>query len=901
MKKYLIYIVVSTGLILAGEFQWNAKNTAIADCGFSIPLDAGSIFYNPAFAGAFGSGVLSAGYGIPFAGIESSAKSGYLAYTRPLGWSAGLAVIGNYEDISAYKMFRIGGDFAYRIALAGTLSLGMGIDWLQRSYDIPADDPLHGRGNPSAVSFDAGVLWQMLDKFAFGLSAMDINEPNLAIEENAPASKLPKRIGAGISYKFTNYFIPELAIVYRSFTIGEKSNPEYILGFYGGLKSNTLFWRGGISPDIADIGVGWHLNSVFGGLDFDYAFGLPLQSSLRSAGQTQHYFGVTFYGKQVRVRKGDLEIRDLQISGEFKAKKPLKISATVINDSRIKITSVPCALTVYDGKKWKMIYPTKYIDSLASKQSVEMEWNWKPKIEGKYTIRITADDDGNEIPDISGHIDEKNEKNNQVSKKIVISASDTLVIEPKISTLSATQLIVKVEEEPVVPVVFFPAGSAMFDKRGSQFLDVLADRLSQNPDAILTVYGYYDVSDGDKDPRSLADARAETVKNNLLAYNTKLANRIYTVDNYDVQKSRLTSRYVKNDPRINQENRRVEFSVSVRSDIAKFSENDAIRLLQNNDDFLLVIIGKRTKSENARVGFARADSVRKKILSKNPHLHNRIVVEEEIGEDRNIIFEIDPDGVIVRPRERYPVSEQWKDPEPARNVIEIRRKGFENIHRWKIVVESEDRNLVHTIANGSGIPPDSIVWDWSVGKDRFLAPNNEYGLHIKLETAEGNREYFANEKIHLVPRQKIEAIENMLLVEFVFDESEPLSKYLERRLFSFAEKFVARVDSGYSQSAEIQGHTDNIGSERRNTELSSQRANREYFIMRKFIAYFADVPVDKLDKWLTEHDCSLSYKGYASEKPYTLRGKILGDNSSSYGRNINRRVTLEYHYEKDLK
>ncbi len=902
MKRTIIITILLVGaIVFAGEFQWNAKNTGLADCGFSIPLDAGSIFYNPAFASSFGGGVLSIGYGIPFAGIENSAKSGYFAYTRPLGWSAGLAAIGNFEDISAYKMLRVGGDFAYRIALAGTLSLGVGIDWLQRSYDLPPDDPLHNRGNPSAVSFDFGLLWQITDKFSTGFSAIDVNEPDLAIEENAPAANLPRRMNAGISYRLTNYFIPEVAITYRSFTVGDKSNPEYILGFYGGLKSRTLFWRGGISSDVANIGLGWHLNSVFGGLDFDYAFGLPLQSSLRSAGQTQHYFGITFYGKQVRVRKGDVKIQNLKISGEYKAKKPLKISATIINDGPIKLLSIPCALAVNDGKNWKTIYPTKYIDSLASGQSTEIEWNWRPKKEGKYIVRVAADDNGKNIPDVSGHIDEKDEDNNVITKEISISASDTIVIEPKISTLSATQLIVKVEEEPVVPVVFFPAGSALLDKKGSQFLDILADRLAKNPDAVVTVYGYYDKSDGNKEPGFIADARAEAVKNQLLARNPKLGNRIFIAANYDVQRPRLTNRYVKNDSRVSDENRRVEFSVSTKSGAVDFPEQDAIKLLKRNDDFLLVIVGERLKSESEGAGLARADSVRKIILSKNPYLHNKVVVEEKIGADKKILYEIDPDGIVVRPRERYPVSEQWKDPEPARNVIKIRRRGFDNVHRWKVVVESEDNTLIHTIDSGSGVPPDSIIWDWTVGKGRFLAPNNSYRLHIELETPEGDKQYFSAEKIRVVPRQKVEAIENMLLVEFVFDESEPLSKYLERRLFNFAEKFVARADSGYSQSAEIQGHTDDIGSERRNKELSAQRAEREYSIMRRFIAYFAKIPVDKLDGWLSEHNCSLSYRGYASEKPYTLRGKLLGDNSSPYGRSINRRVTLEYHYEKNLK
>ncbi|RKZ34360.1 hypothetical protein DRQ33_02325 [bacterium] len=903
MRKYLIYIgliVLAVGLVIGDEFRWSAKNTAMADCGFSLPLDAGSVFYNPAFAGAYGKGILSIGYGLPLSGIESKAKSGYFSYVRPLNWNTGIAVLGNIENISSYQILRLGGDFAYRIAIAGTLSLGAGVNWIQRSYELPPDDPLSGR-NPSALSFDLGMLWQPNDRLALGISAMDINEPSLAIQEDAPSSELPIRFSAGLSYRIIQFFIPEIAITHRSFVVGEKSNPEYRIGFYGGLPSNVLFWRGGITPEVFNLGVGWHISAIFGGMDIDYAFGLPTESSLRNAGVTQHYFGITIYGRQSRIRKGDLEMVDMNITGKFKSEQEIEITGLVCNKGNIFHRGISCALAIYDTQKWKVIYPTNYIDTLAPNQYTEIKWVWKPRKEGNYVIRLAVDDDGSAIPDISGSIDEKNEKNNVLIKEIIIGTADTIILEPKTSILNATQLIIKVEEEPVVPVVFFPPGSDNIDEYGKQILNIISRRLANNPDAILTIYGYYDDSDGDIQPEVIATRRAEAVKNYMIANEPILDDRVFISGSHDMEKTRLSSKYSKDDPRVSQENRRVEFSVGIKNvDTLSLGKNDAIQLMKNNEELLLVIIGERTKSEPAGSGIARANSIKQELINRNAELEKRIIAEEEIGEKGNIRYKIDPDGIIVRPRERYPVSEQWKQPEPPQNVIYIDRIGYENVNHWQINIESEDGKLVHTIAEGSGSLPDSIVWDWSVGENRFLAPNNSYALTISLETAETKREYRSSQKIRVVPRQKIEAIENMLLVEFNFDETEPVSHYLERRLFNFAETFVARADSGYIQTAEVQGHTDNIGSERRNMELSRQRAEREFHIMRKFIAYFAGVHINQLDNWLKEHNCSLSYKGYAWEQPYILRGKLIGDNDTPYGRSINRRVTLEYFYEKSI-
>jgi len=904
MTRHLIYILI---VLLAigswcGEFRWSAKNTGMADCGYSVALDGASVFYNPAHAGAFSGGVLTFGYGLPLAGIESDAKSMYIAYSRPLGWEAGAALKCNYESIPGYKLLRLGGDFAYRFEIAGTLTVAAGIDWLQRNFDdIPIDDPIRAGGTTaSGIAVNAGLLWQPNDKIGIGISAIDINEPKLALENDASATELPLRLGIGVSYRLINYFTPEIAVSWRSFVIGEKENPELRVGFFGGLPSGILKWRCGTTQHVFNIGAGWHTSSMFGGLDIDYALGLPLESSLLGAGETQHYFGISITGKQVRKRKGDLEIQQLQFSGEMNANKPVDITITIRNRGAITIESIPLSLAVNDGGKWKTIYPSQYVDLLEPGDTAVVQWTWKPKSEGIYTLNAAVDDDGSTVPLVSGHIDEKNENNNLISRNITISSADTLAINPEVSSLSATQVIVKVEEEPVVPVAFFQPGSAKLDSAAIVLADIFVNRFSQNPDAELHIFGYYDESDGDANPESLALARADAFRASILSYAPKLADRIFIDRSHDVRSTRISSRFSTGTTQITEENRRVEFSTSIKSfPDGVVTKELALELIERNPEFLLVILSERDESSTFAEGLGKSDSIRNLLIRRDSNLEKRIVAESKLSEESGIVYQVDPDGLIVRPRERYPIAEQWREPDPPTNVIRIDRKGFESATGWELSAKCLDCEFSHVIDIGIGEPPDSIVWDWTLGNRRYIAPNYQYQIFIKIDLPDSSREFVSQQEINVIPRQRVEAIENMLLVEFVFDESEPLSKYLERRLFNFAHEFVVRVDSGYSQKAEIQGHTDNIGTERRNLELSEQRAKREYNLMRDFIAYFADVSLENLDRWLAEHNCEISYKGYAFEKSYTLRGKLIGSNDTPYGRSINRRVTLEYTYERE--
>jgi outer membrane protein OmpA-like peptidoglycan-associated protein len=902
MPKLLTILTLFAFLAIANgeEANWTAKNIGMADCGFSLPLDASSVFYNPAFAAAFNGGVLSLGYGMPYVGFKAADNQGYLSYVRPLGWFFGAGIHGNYESLSGYSLFRIGPNLTMRSDIAGTLSVGISVDWIQRAYDFgtQSDDPLARVGSANALSFGFGVLWQRDAKLSVGFSAMDVNEPNPSLEDTATAARLPGKYGVGVSYKFSDYITPEISLLMRSYSFGEQKNPEYRIGITGSLPSKMFSWRAGYNPNAFSAGVGFHTDAVFNGIDFDYSLSIPTSSELRSAGATSHYFGVSVWGKKVRNRKGNIGLQKLWCATEPKVGEPCEIRAEIQNTGKIKLKRFGNTLAMDSGKGYKLVYPSQLVDSLAIGETQTVAWIWTPKEAGKYTFRAGADDNGNSFPFISGDIDETNENDNIATLSVTVGGADTLYIEPKYSTLSATQVLVKVEEEPVVPVVFFEKNSAQIDSLGKHILDVIGERIDNNPDVVVSLFGYFDGTE--EGGESLAHSRAQALADYFFRSIPQAKDRIVVETGYDSKKPRISGKSGTDNERILQENRRAELVVKSPSinSVGEFTPQ-LNNLLARNRELFLVAEGDKSKTEAALTAISKADSVRKVVLSGNPDLAGRVIAEDRIADKKSgISYSIDAQGVTYRPRERYPVSEQWKDPQPKENIIYIRRTGYDDATDWKLDIKSTDGAMTHTIAKGSGAPPDSVIWDWTIGEGRFMAPNTEYEVALTLLSKDKNIETASPKKLSVSQRQKVEAIENMLLVEFVFDESEPLSNYLERRMFSFASLFVARADSGYSQRAEIQGHTDDIGLERRNQELSAERAKREYDIMRRFIAYFAKTTPEKLDEWLSSRNSKLSFKGYGMQTPYVLRGKLIGDNKTAYGRSVNRRVTLEYYYQK---
>ena len=837
---------------------------------------------NPAVSGLIPNPSIVAMFRLPLAGIGESAQQGALALNYPFSFRDGVGFYIANSYIGAEKLLRL--NLSYGHVFGKRLFGGLGLGIINSSFDLPPDDPLSQNNSALSPTISVGAVWKPMDKIMVAFSAVDVNSPNLALSNDG--SGFPAMLFLGMSYKVSKFVEPNFSVAYRSKVIGDEANPIFDLSLRGKFYYDVVSWCLGVNSSKFYGGLNVKIPGIWQGIGISYSVEIPLESDLRHEGIMAHSFGLKINGPLLRVLNPDFSCDSLAAKKIVLKGSKTEIKAFLSNKGKAGRRNVPVVFRVFEGGSWNLIYPIEVLPSLQPGQSKVLSKAWTPKKKGVDTIQVCINVNERVLPLIKPILKDSKLSNNCRKLAVTVTAPpETVIIKPLYTKLSATQMLVKVEEEPLVPVVFFDFNSDSLDSIAIHVITAYAARLSKNPDAKIIVFGFAESTE--TDPHNLAKRRAQRVHE--LFERLGVGEQVKISEEHDYLKPRVSPQIENPDPRVAQENRRVEFKVAL--DEKPKSINEAVELLRRNPEFVLVFLVPK-----GRVPFLQADSLRRTLIAENTNLSQRIIIEPvETLKVRSFI--IDPDGILYRPRERFPFCEKWTNPQPNQNSIEIETKAGK-VHDWKLSIFEIGNKSSATLASGKGSPPEQILWDWTLDGKNLIAPKTKYLLSMTIRTEDGTKTFLSTDTIWLIPREHSETVENMFIVEFVFDESEPLSRYLERRLFNFARLLVARADSGYEQWAQVQGHTDDIGPLRRNMKLSRMRAKREYEILRRYVSYFAGVTENQLDKWLAKHKVSISFEGYGYSHPYRLKDELLGDNSSPYGRNINRRVMLEYRYRK---
>jgi len=150
-----------------------------------------------------------------------------------------------------------------------------------------------------------------------------------------------------------------------------------------------------------------------------------------------------------------------------------------------------------------------------------------------------------------------------------------------------------------------------------------------------------------------------------------------------------------------------------------------------------------------------------------------------------------------------------------------------------------------------------------------LTPNNSYAFHVNKKEYMFYSENYSlkDSSIYIrIPLQPIEIGQLAILknIFFRFDSYE-----LEKESFPELDKIIQFIKLN-NLSIEIQGHTDNLGTEIYNQKLSTNRAKTVY-------QYIINGGVDKK---------KLTYKGYGFSQP-------ISTNETKEGQVLNRRTTLK--------
>ncbi|RKZ27530.1 hypothetical protein DRQ26_02990, partial [bacterium] len=337
-------------------------------------------------------------------------------------------------------------------------------------------------------------------------------------------------------------------------------------------------------------------------------------------------------------------------------------------------------------------------------------------------------------------------------------------------------------------------------------------------------------------------------------------------------------------------------------------------ILERNPDVMLLLEGYATKDEGKNlleISFGRAHDLKQQLKKVVPfYLWDRIFAW---GDDRHpadkpyVKISLLPDGILYKPFEGriFPKGETVQNPE---NFVQMSVKSDNPIESHRVELLDLSGKKVKQFAAGKGEPPGGLPWDWKMDNGQYIQGGNYYVGHISVTDELGAVGEAYSETLAVNQVDRVLGIETMLIVIFEFDKDIAISPYYHSRMEAVSRRLIDLAEHGEEKlTVAVTGHTDIIGLSRRNQELSMERSKRELKNLKVYLRYMLNLPDEAaLDKWLSERKVTLTAEGYGPEKPYTLKKmredgtieeKILGDNKLPEGREINRRVLVEFRAE----
>ncbi|MBN1755053.1 type IX secretion system membrane protein PorP/SprF [bacterium] len=940
-----IFILCQYNILFAVD-EFGVRARGLGNAYVSLNEEASGVFWNPAGPVMEQRHLLSCGYGRPYAGINNAGlKEGYLAYIRHF---YGLGSIGLFAGITAgniYSQLSSGLNLGWRTKIDGMpFSAGVNFKLLHINYDRdgfedpqgtlfppnlgpPADDPLfreygYSRSN---LGIDLGLRFEPHPRTGIGLALKNLNRPNMAINDEDDHSKYPLEVMGGVSYSFTQEILTSLDLVYTGESISD--NPLFNVrgGIEGWLWNRSLGVRAGGNMYEIDAGLTWRTGALFGGLEISYAFTYPL-SELREVNGFSHRFDITIRGREAYIPQVDIAAYNIELMGFPEAGEFVEVAGTVKNVGRRGVDGFSLNLAYTEGpdKPFRKIFPTKYLEYLPAESTSTVIWRWKPMETGSARILFTVDDDGSMLPELNGKLEEEDEKNNSLLYLVDVEVPLIVEIEPALDKLEIEKVTVQKEEEPIVPVVFFNEQADRVKDDYLPLLYLIAERLMLNPDVRLGIKGFYEPeSDKIKNPKvgkELANFRALRIYEMLSTSYPVIRNQLYIIspEDYDPSMVRIKpgDGFSLFKDKVAEENRRVEFTTTfaeewdgILGEIGMDSDsllinnkfqisNKALILVKNNEDLTLMVEGYYQGVENRADGFARAMDVHDLILSKYPALEGRIrFLAEENPEKMGALVYLESEGIIFKPKVSSQFVKEFINLSSEQNSFSISIQNTEKVDGFEINIVDQKGNLIRALDSGKLDIPKQVVWDWKDEYGRLIVPGQEIYCQVTIDRGGWKKDY-RSRPLKAVVTSERKQIENLILVEYVFDETRGSSQYLEARIVDLAKKVIGFADRASEIKVVFEGHTDNIGTLKRNQELSDARAGKE---LENFLIILSQLngftSAEELEQWLRNHNIAIEAVGYADRQPmmidYGYEVKELGDNNSPHGRTINRRVETQ--------
>ncbi len=902
MKKRYLFLILIIVVAVLGEHYPRAQ--AIGGTGVVLTEGGAFLGSNPSGIAFERNHIFYLSLYTPYMGIGDAMWRGAVGYAHHFrAFDAGIDI----QQFQSEMVLR--GDLGLTITKRfGKFAVGLRPTFILDSYkkgnfhyvegDDPNDPLLTDNTANFGISGDFGLYYRPSQKISVAVMAENILDPNMALS-TTDESKTGMSFSLGAAYSFGR-----IGMAYARGGYAMESADGNEINYGAGFESNAvhpnLDLRGGFSQSDANLGLGFHLPTDLP-LRVDYTFSYPLSDLRRAA--TSHRLALVGEIRPI-VKFPDLAV-SAAIDGE---NYPVGDSTTIsveISNIRLKTNDVEVVLELDDGTEiartqFDKIEPDEIVE-WTSKIALdsEREWNFFLKVDP-----IDA-------------IEESDETNNTAS---VLANSYSI---PDVQ-VNATPEVLKVQtvdyvyqDESIVPAVFFETGKAEIDGRFDPLLDLLSQRLIENPDAKFIVDGYYDpvTEEGQVE---LAEQRANNLVNALVSRAPEVADRI-SIGEIPEDKKRVdrVSQFDQYQTWIDEENRRAEIAVEfpefrTEIDPSSFTKTDADAIVSKIQEYLrrnpLVVGVIRSSDIDRKLTNALNDAFSAKEVLKSElpdYLRPQILAgASDLVEKGKTEFLLSGDGILYRPKEIH--SALSYEPQVFADCrIDLNIDYPLDISTWRVYLAEVGGKPLFDIQSGEGSPPNYVKWDWRDPEGGLLPFGQKFDICIEVKDGFGRTASACTEGVGTEVTRLEERTDRLLLVQFVFDAPAAQSNYLQDRLEEVARHIIEHGSrEGVKLDAELQGHTDEIGGERRNMELSRERAKTVKIRLRAYMRSILGLENDDaLDNWMVENDISLVSKGYGSTRPYTLdlwvggelRKVEVGNNSLPEGRNINRRVLVVIH------
>ena len=838
-------------------------------------------------------------------------NEGNLDIALPVGKFGQLLFAGDFLTMTPLGYNRLSAGFAKNIRLVRGWSMPLGAEIsFNRIYyttsgfhSFNPNDPLFKAGNSQQ---DIGLNLAFICNSPYGSvggSIANLVRPNLSIE-NSPLGELSRLYTLDLSLTLNKYLELFTTLSYNDLS-------EYKLSFSPLVRlSDNFLLRLQLNTDqkFKPISTELSIHFLLGGNPTEsniliyYNFSLLNSNGFNSLKSTNHIASVAYHFPPPPI------LPDL--IPHFAPGLPEIISVTESLDLALSIANIgdtispPCSVTVsvFNGDTLGNYTTLKVSESINVNEQKEISTTLSFATPGRRKIVVEIDQ--------QNYIREKNEENNRIEHTIDVVPTPSGRLALGKLTLRLEQLTHIVEEYPFVPTVFFPVGSSVLPQRMVTSLKEIAVRCKHNPSARLLLYGYIDSSTDPKDwkEHSLHIKRAESVKEALVSYGVSPKQIEIVKSGYNPTKPRTTGekivKFAKDIPRIAQENRRVEFAVRLK-EISHSFPPDSIepsqlkKLLAANPDLIFIITGY-ADPDSPYVAIDKLNSIRER-LNLPSALRSRFPILPSF--DKEIPTRISPnlEAILYRPTEHTITRPIWQGGVPDTVTIALTFFSPFPLDTYRLEIVDTMGRVLRSLVAGSGSPPSAAKWDWKDESGNVISPDNLALARLYYKDTKGQSGYIKSDTMRVEVDGKVIRTEELVIVEFVFDEVSSISSFLESRLELIASELIKRIDKESTMPRKITflGHTDIIGDPERNTVLSDERSLKEANLLRVLMTYKLGLSSsEEFFSWLKKRNCIWDAVGLGSSSPFTISNadgttRIVGNNALPEGRAINRRVILE--------